>query len=181
DKASVEKALALNGHIFEGKHIRVDKAQKSEVNDTKQSIFLGNLSFDVAEEAIWEFFKDCGDIKNVRVVRDKKTNIGKGFGYVQFAEKQGVEVALKMDGKKLAGRDVRVTKCSKSQILRRHAGKTAGKKDAKKDDKKNVVFKRKPTGTKPAAVAKPVVAKPTTAKLASKDSFAAPKKSVAKK
>lgn len=42
------------------------------------------MPFDAEEEELWEFFADCGAIDNVRLVRDKKTNIGKGIGYVQF-------------------------------------------------------------------------------------------------
>ena len=45
---------------------------------------MGNLPFDVQDEELYTHFERCGDIEFVRVVRDKKTNIGKGFGYVQF-------------------------------------------------------------------------------------------------
>jgi RNA recognition motif-containing protein len=45
---------------------------------------VGNLPFDVQDEAIYTHFARCGKIEFVRIVRDKKTNIGKGFGYVQF-------------------------------------------------------------------------------------------------
>jgi nucleolar protein 12 len=45
---------------------------------------VGNLPFDVQDEAIYMHFTRCGKIEFVRIVRDKKTNIGKGFGYVQF-------------------------------------------------------------------------------------------------
>ncbi|KAJ3200564.1 hypothetical protein HDU82_008794, partial [Entophlyctis luteolus] len=115
-KASVAKALELNGKIFEGKHLRVDKAIGDPVRDLKKSVFLGNLSFDVSDESIWSAFAECGEVKNVRVIRDKsvvKTNVGKGFGYVQFADRQIVPIAIKMmNGKEIEGRPVRVTKCS---------------------------------------------------------------------
>jgi nucleolar protein 12 len=45
---------------------------------------VGNLPFDVQDEAIYMHFARCGKIEFIRIVRDKKTNIGKGFGYVQF-------------------------------------------------------------------------------------------------
>ena len=31
-----------------------------------------------------EFFSPCGEIQNVRVIRDSITGIGKGFGYILF-------------------------------------------------------------------------------------------------
>ncbi|KAJ3346972.1 Nucleolar protein 12 [Entophlyctis luteolus] len=115
NEASVAKALELNGKIFEGKHLRVDKAIGDPVRDLKKSVFLGNLSFDVSDESIWSAFAECvwDSAENVRVIRDKKTNVGKGFGYVQFADRQIVPIAIKMmNGKEIEGRPVRVTKCS---------------------------------------------------------------------
>jgi nucleolar protein 12 len=47
-------------------------------------VFVGNLPFDVQDEELYTHFERCGEIEFVRIVRDKKTNIGKGFGYVQF-------------------------------------------------------------------------------------------------
>ncbi|TPX74835.1 hypothetical protein CcCBS67573_g03898 [Chytriomyces confervae] len=157
DEESVDKALGMNGHVFEGKHLRVDKAIKSDTTDSKKSVFLGNLSFDIADEALWEFFKDCGEVQTVRVVRDKRTNIGKGFGYVQFTERHAVQIALKMDGQELAGRKIRVTKCAKSpqtlqRLLRKKNGVTAAdaKKDAKKGGARGAVSGAKKSKTAPA-------------------------------
>ncbi|KAJ1332115.1 hypothetical protein BSLG_008934 [Batrachochytrium salamandrivorans] len=96
---------------FRSIHLRVDRSETSEQksHDHKKSIFVGNLAFDISEEALWEFFSDCGDIANVRVIRDRATNVGKGFGYVQFAERSSVSLALKLQDTDLNGRKVRIT------------------------------------------------------------------------
>ena len=39
---------------------------------------------DAEEENIRQAFADCGTIESVRIVRDNKTGIGKGFGFVLF-------------------------------------------------------------------------------------------------
>lgn len=39
---------------------------------------------DVTENDVWSHFEDCGEIENVRLIRDNKTGTGKGIGYVQF-------------------------------------------------------------------------------------------------
>ena len=46
--------------------------------------FLCFYFLDIKEEALSEFFAPCGEILNVRVIRDSTTGIGKGFGYVLF-------------------------------------------------------------------------------------------------
>lgn len=39
---------------------------------------------DAEEENIRQAFADCGTIESVRIIRDNKTGIGKGFGFVLF-------------------------------------------------------------------------------------------------
>jgi nucleolar protein 12 len=81
---SVARAVAgLNGVLWEGNHLRADQADGGG-RDYKRCVFVGNLPFEVQDEALWRHFERCGEIEFVRVVRDKKTNLGKGFGYVQF-------------------------------------------------------------------------------------------------
>ena len=36
------------------------------------------------------FYRRCGQVTSVRVVRDKTTGIGKGFAYVLFTDTSGV-------------------------------------------------------------------------------------------
>ncbi len=50
-----------------------------------------------------------GAITSVRVVRDRSTGVGKGFGYVAFAEESAAaKAAGEMNGSELAGRPIRV-------------------------------------------------------------------------
>ncbi|KAJ3176706.1 RNA-binding protein 34 [Geranomyces variabilis] len=113
EKESAVKALAENGKLFLGNHIRVDKAmrEKDEKHEYKRSVFVGALPFDVSEEKVWEFFSQCGDVEGVRVVRDKATNVGKGIGYVLFKDKACVALAMRLHGSELAGRKIRVNRC----------------------------------------------------------------------
>ena len=57
-------------------------------------MFIGNLPWVVDEEELRKHFADCGEIKNVRIVRDNHTLIGKGFGYIMFAEKEQMRKAI---------------------------------------------------------------------------------------
>ncbi|KAJ3173779.1 RNA-binding protein 34 [Geranomyces variabilis] len=113
EKESAVRALAENGQLFLGNHIRVDKAmrEKDEKHEYKRSVFVGALPFDIGEEKVWEFFSQCGDVEGVRVVRDKATNVGKGIGYVLFKDKACVALAMRLHGSELAGRKIRVNRC----------------------------------------------------------------------
>ncbi|KFP02910.1 RNA-binding protein 34, partial [Calypte anna] len=106
------KALNENGtEIARGFHIRVDIASKNSSHDNKRSVFLGNLSYDISDDAVREHFSVCGEVVAVRVVRDRKTGLGKGFGYVLFENTDAVHLALKLNESLLVGRKIRVKRC----------------------------------------------------------------------
>lgn len=119
DKASVKAALTLNGSVFKDHHLRVDSVAHPAPQDNKRSVFVGNLDFEAEEEPLWVHFGSCGDVESVRIVRDAKTNVGKGFAYVQFKEAVSVEKALLLNGKELKigsqkkGRQLRITRARK--------------------------------------------------------------------
>jgi nucleolar protein 12 len=109
-------ALKENANIFAERHLRVDLAVEGEGStktNTKKSIFIGNLPMDLEEEPVWQLFGKCGSVTNVRLIRDRVSNMGKGIGYVTFAAKDSVDVALKLNGSLLGGRPVRVSPCAK--------------------------------------------------------------------
>jgi len=124
---SVEKALGENGSEFEGKHIRVDRVGQEVKADNKRSIFIGNVNFKATEEEVRTFFKDCGEIANVRLIRDKKVNVGKGFGYVLFKERSSVPLALQLNGTEFGGRLLRVTRSVDPDKVKAAQDKKQGK------------------------------------------------------
>ncbi|KAF9533101.1 hypothetical protein CPB83DRAFT_758389 [Crepidotus variabilis] len=108
--------------------------------DPRLSVFVGNLDFATKEEDLRAFFEsvlstELGQPKGndsdedgqgetsiprpstwvtrVRVVRDKDTQLGKGFAYVQFSDRDCVDRTLAMEESKLkfAKRKLRVQRC----------------------------------------------------------------------
>lgn len=102
-----------NGTIFMDRTIRVDSLGRPAdssgkqsallgtfAGDPKSSVFVGNLDFASKEEDLRVFFESlitaergppsqASDapkhwVSRVRIVRDKETQLGKGFAYVQF-------------------------------------------------------------------------------------------------
>jgi nucleolar protein 12 len=115
EKDAARKSLTSNGKVFLDLHMRVDSVSHPAVVDNKRSIFVGNLDFEERDEELWNIFGECGDIEFVRIVRDSKTNVGKGFGYVQFKDSIGVNKALMFHEKKLGEkkRKLRITRSKK--------------------------------------------------------------------
>ncbi|KAI7861962.1 hypothetical protein BDF14DRAFT_1746505 [Spinellus fusiger] len=114
-KEEAVKGLSLNGTLLFDKHLRVDSASGSKQFDRKRSVFIGSLPFDAQEEELWTFFKECGQIESVRIIRDSATNVGKGFGYVQFAERISVDSALSLEDQKFKGKKLlRIQRCKVS-------------------------------------------------------------------
>ncbi|PKS10529.1 hypothetical protein jhhlp_002282 [Lomentospora prolificans] len=142
--AAARKAVSsLNGTTVLGRHLRVDSVAHPGKADHRRCVFVGNLAFvddetvlntdkegntgskkrykvpsDV-EEGLWRIFGErAGKVENVRVIRDPKTRVGKGFAYVQFYDANHVEAALLLDGKKfppLLPRNLRVTRAKNPQ------------------------------------------------------------------
>ncbi|KAK9237309.1 hypothetical protein V1525DRAFT_404413 [Lipomyces kononenkoae] len=107
---SARKSLQSNGKLLLDHHMRVDSVAHPAKQDIKRSVFIGNLDFEAEEEALWEHFDKVGDIEYVRIIRDSKTNVGKGFAYVQFKDSVYVARALLLNDKKLGSRKLRVTR-----------------------------------------------------------------------
>merc|ERR1719397_668554 len=69
-------------------------------------VFLSNCAFDISEEDVKKHFKDCGEVMGVRWM--KRDGEFKGAGFVEFATEEGVANAVKLCGKEIVGRAVRV-------------------------------------------------------------------------
>ncbi|KAF2270399.1 hypothetical protein CC78DRAFT_611299 [Lojkania enalia] len=110
----------LNGTMVLNRHLRVDSVAHPSKVDHRRCVFVGNLGFvddesniksdesskkkskppGDAEEGLWVHFSKAGKVESVRVVRDPKTRVGKGFAYVQFENGNGVEAALQFNDQK---------------------------------------------------------------------------------
>ncbi|CAO3588085.1 unnamed protein product [Absidia cylindrospora] len=110
-------AKAMDGTIYMEKHLRVDTANASPNGDHKRSVFLSGCQ-----------------VQRVRVVRDPQTNLGKGFGFVQFADRDSVTVALAMEDKvfREPSHKIRIQRCDKAEEGARSSAKKFSKQNLKK-------------------------------------------------
>ena len=72
-------------------------------------IFVGNLSYDVADGDLREAFSAFGDVVFFRVILDRETGKSRGFGFVEFKEESAGQKALDaLNGTQLKDRELRL-------------------------------------------------------------------------
>lgn len=150
--------------------------------DPKMSLFVGNMDYNTDQQDIWIFFEKLVEaekgapkdgkqwVVDVRIIRDKDTQMGKGFGYVAFSvsqpnlvasladllsqDEECVDEVLAMPAEKLkyAKRTLRVQRC-------KNLPPALGGKEAKKQAAAAASGSRtrdgKPSRPTPAPKAKP--------------------------
>ncbi|KAJ8709890.1 hypothetical protein PYW08_009894 [Mythimna loreyi] len=133
DEESVEKALVENNTVLNENHLRVSRSSSTGAeHDPKCSVFIGNMPFAMEDEALRAKFEKCGQIHSVRIIRDKKTNAGKGFGYVNFESKDAVELALALTEEDLTvkNRILRVKRCTQTTTKKKPVKENTGQKQS---------------------------------------------------
>lgn len=75
------------------------------------SIYVGNLSYQVTEEAISDIFSEYGTVKRVQLPVDRESGRLRGFGFVEMSSDAEEQAAIEaLDGAEWMGRDLRVNK-----------------------------------------------------------------------
>mmetsp|Transcript_16383 Transcript_16383/g.33392 ORF Transcript_16383/g.33392 Transcript_16383/m.33392 type:complete len:286 (-) Transcript_16383:512-1369(-) len=118
EEEAVSTAIGMDGAELDGRHLRVAQITADQCLPEKKSVFIGNLPFDVDEEVVREAFQNMESVEvtGVRIVRDRGTGMGKGFGFVSFRQRASVGVVMALNGSlKIGDRDVRVMRVSGSK------------------------------------------------------------------
>jgi len=73
-------------------------------------LFLGNLPFSATEDSLKEAFSHFGTVDSVKIITDKVTCQGKGFGFLEMATNDEAASAItKMNGSVMDGRELKVS------------------------------------------------------------------------
>lgn len=73
------------------------------------NIYVSNLSFNVQDEDLREFFAPYGEVTSAKVVMDKMTNRSRGFGFVEMSDDAAAKKAIaELDQATVEGRTVKV-------------------------------------------------------------------------
>lgn len=79
------------------------------MEEQKNKLYVGNLSYSIDDAKLKELFVEFGDVTDAKVITDKYSGRSKGFGFVTMVDEAAAEKAVKsMDGKEIDGRPLKV-------------------------------------------------------------------------
>ena len=73
-----------------------------------KKIYVGNLPYSTSEDDLKEFFGECGEVEDVKIIMDRETGRSKGFGFVTFDSNDAVTASLEKNNTELDGRSLRI-------------------------------------------------------------------------
>lgn len=74
------------------------------------SVFVGNVSFQVREDDLRDFFESSGvGVSKVRIPLDDQKR-SRGFAFVELENELMLDAACRLSGKELNGRELRIDK-----------------------------------------------------------------------
>ncbi|KAL8188615.1 hypothetical protein R6Q57_029903 [Mikania cordata] len=99
-------ALKVNNDLLLDHPTRLDERDEHRptLDSGSKTLFLGNLSFSIEEDDVRDFFKNVGEIAEIRfAIKDDRF---KGYGYIEFTTAEAAQEALKLNREVLLGRRV---------------------------------------------------------------------------
>jgi len=108
---------SLNLSVFAGRRILVHYAREHREprervtkgpKEPSNTLFIGNLHYDLSDTELNELFRPLQNIRDVRVSIDRRTGQPRGFAHADFIDIQSAQVAFKqLNGRELKGRVLR--------------------------------------------------------------------------
>jgi RNA-binding protein Musashi len=89
--------------------IQVDpkRAVPRDEQDKTEKIFVGGIPQEITEADFHEFFSQFGRVVDANLMMDRNTGRPRGFGFITFENKDGVQKALAVRNLELGGKMVR--------------------------------------------------------------------------
>jgi RNA recognition motif-containing protein len=74
------------------------------------NIYVSNLSFNVEDEDLREFFTPYGEVTSAKVITDRETGRSRGFGFVEMSDDAaGKKAIAELNEASVDGRTIKVT------------------------------------------------------------------------
>jgi nucleolin len=118
ERSELDAAIALDGQLWPGTERWLKIQEGFEKPERKSfgtgvrpegcdTVFVGNLPFDVEEDQLREVFAEAGTVDRIRFATAEDGSF-KGFAHVQFSDGACTVEAVKMAGTDINGRAIRV-------------------------------------------------------------------------
>jgi len=73
------------------------------------NIYVDNLTYDVTARELNAVFSEFGEVSSANVIKDKRSGVSKGFGFVEMPNDSEANEAIKaLDESLLQGQNIRV-------------------------------------------------------------------------
>ena len=124
DPSSVDKALDSKPHVITGREVDSKRAvPKEDCNPVAhmktKRIFVGGLGPGIGEEELKQYFeKEFGTVNGVEIPKDKSTERGRGFAFVDLEEYDKVDKACIQRYHEICGRNCEVKKAETKEAIR---------------------------------------------------------------
>jgi RNA recognition motif-containing protein len=83
------------------------------------TIYVGNISYTLSEEDVSKIFEVMGKVETIKLIRDKPTGKSKGYCFIEMPDKkEAMEAINTLDGKEVAGRNLRVIKAHSTKKVK---------------------------------------------------------------
>lgn len=74
------------------------------------NIYVSNLSFNVQDEDLKDFFASYGEVSSAKVITDRETGRSRGFGFVEMADESASKKAIaELNGAMVENRAISVS------------------------------------------------------------------------
>src|SRR5579883_3329104 len=89
--------------------VRRGEIWRSQETLMGRRLYVGNLAWTVTDQDLQDVFAEAGKVESAQVIMDRATNRSRGFGFVEMANDEAAEAAIKrLNGREIKGRPIRV-------------------------------------------------------------------------
>ncbi len=82
-------------------------------SEDSRRLYIGNLAYGATEREIRDAFMEFVGVENVEIMRDRGTNVSRGFGFITLKTVEEVAVAIEaLNGREIGCRAIRVSQAN---------------------------------------------------------------------
>src|ERR1043165_6176810 len=87
------------------------------------NIYVSNLSFNIQDEDLKEFFTPYGEVTSAKIINDRETGRSRGFGYVEMSDDAASKKAItELNDATVDGRSIKVMEAKPKEDKPRGGG-----------------------------------------------------------